>query len=899
MLVMALAIVTGLEAQTTSGRLIGTVVDTSDQPLPGVTVVIESEVLIGGPRSTVTEADGSFSFIGLSPGFYRVRAELPGFMIQERAEVKVNLGGATALKIEMAEGKFDEEINVVADSPVVDPTQVNTEQVFTLDYLTHAAVGSNNRSYQSVLSQAAGVTGGGNPNVYGSTLGENAYYVDGAETSDPVTSTFGINFNFDAIQEIQFQTGGFEAEFGRATGGIVNLVTKSGGNQLSGTVDLRYRDQSFLTDGDHFDKDERDEVFEDYGFTLGGPIIRDKLWFFASYEWVNSERTPIYSVTTRDFEGDYYLAKLTWQPAPAWRAVAKYSADPATIYDRNASQWISEEAGYTTEQGGPMYSAELNGVLSESLLWNLTYSNHMIDYSDSPTSGDLETIHHYNYDTGLSTANYYNQQYSDRDQQEILTNLSWFVDDLAGSHELKLGVELTDGFFRSGNCYTGTEGGNVCAAGESGFWYGDLGDPAYPYHMREGISEGFLDFDSKLNTVYVQDSWRPQPNLTLKIGVRYDQSQFQNDVGDEIADLKKVQPRLGFAWDIGGQAKNLLRASWGRFMHPSALTLASSAASRASTAVYWYACSSAAGWWYGVAPEDCQQTMADWGWMWTEDREGWDPYGWFSGGWVYGSSANWIDPNLEPTYADELIIAYERELFNRTSIELTYVDKKTKDIFEDTCNGNFPEPGASSECGYYVFANFDSLKRDYEAWMVKVESRAFEWLYVIGSYTYASSEGNIEYTQNAGYDYDIYPWHFENRYGYLSDHRQHRFKLNGYVRLPLDFVIGFDAFWSSAFRWTPTGDNVDFPEMDYGTYYVEPRGSRKGANAYNVDLQISKGFNIKDLRLELLGVVYNLLSTEYVTGYCSDISGCGSYATGDPTSWSTPRRYEVGFRFEF
>ena len=103
-----------------------------------------------------------------------------------------------------------------------------------------------------------------------------------------MTGTFGTNFNYDAIQEMNFQTGGFEAEFGQATGGIVNLVTKSGGNEFSGSFDIRYRNEQMTENGDHYDRDAQDSLYQSISATLGGPILRDKLWFFASVEKVDT-----------------------------------------------------------------------------------------------------------------------------------------------------------------------------------------------------------------------------------------------------------------------------------------------------------------------------------------------------------------------------------------------------------------------------------------------------------------------------------------------------------------------------------------------------------------------------------------------------------------------------------
>ena len=315
-------------AQTTTGRLIGTAVDGAGAPLRGVNVTIASTALIGGAQNRVADGRGEFSFPLLAPGDYTVTAELAGFITQERAGVRVPLGGTAAVIVTMPAGTFSDEVEVLEESPVVDPTRVDAGQTFEHGYLQQSAIGSVNRDYLVVVNQAAGVAGGGSwggipqPRVLGSTIGENAYYIDGVNATDPVMMIGTIDVNFDAIGEIQLETGGFEAEHGFATGGIVNLVTRSGGNELSGTLDLRYRDGSFQESGDHFDAGELSSRHEVFGATLGRPIQRDRLWFFASYQWFDDEFTPIASPTTYDDEHPSWLAKVTWQVRRGWRATA-------------------------------------------------------------------------------------------------------------------------------------------------------------------------------------------------------------------------------------------------------------------------------------------------------------------------------------------------------------------------------------------------------------------------------------------------------------------------------------------------------------------------------------------------------------------------------------------------
>ncbi|MBP2649144.1 MAG: TonB-dependent receptor, plug [Gemmatimonadetes bacterium] len=225
-LTILLAAATTGWAQTTTGRMIGTAVDEAGAPLPGVNVTIASAALIGGAQSRVTDGGGEFAFLLLAPGDYTVRAELSGFVTQERAEVKVPLGGAAAITIAMPTGTFSGEIEVLDDTPVVDPTQVSTGQVFERSYMQDSAIGSTNRDYLTVVNQAAGVVGGlwevPQYRVFGSTIGENAFVIDGMDTTDPLMGTATVTMNFDAVDEIQLLAGGFEAEHGRATGGIIN-----------------------------------------------------------------------------------------------------------------------------------------------------------------------------------------------------------------------------------------------------------------------------------------------------------------------------------------------------------------------------------------------------------------------------------------------------------------------------------------------------------------------------------------------------------------------------------------------------------------------------------------------------------------------------------------------------
>ena len=229
-------------AQTSAntGAIVGTVTDTSGGVLPGVTVTVTSPQFQGS-RTAVTDAKGEYVLPLLPPGTYKAEYSLTGLKTVVQTGIVVNATVSSKQDAKLSLG-VSETMTVQASRVVVDPTQTTQQQAFKEDHLKYAAIGQQGRTYQTVLSQAAGSAGpngangpggGGNPNVFGSNQGQNQWRFDGLNSTDPVTHTFGTNFVFDAIQEISLQTAGYEAEYGKATGGVVNVITKSGGNNFS------------------------------------------------------------------------------------------------------------------------------------------------------------------------------------------------------------------------------------------------------------------------------------------------------------------------------------------------------------------------------------------------------------------------------------------------------------------------------------------------------------------------------------------------------------------------------------------------------------------------------------------------------------------------------------------
>jgi hypothetical protein len=734
--------------------------------------------------------------------------------------------------------------------------------------------------------------------VFGSTGAENVYLIDGLDTTNPYWGAPQTVIPLDSIQEISFETGGFGAELGRATGGVINAITKSGSNDLSGTLDLRYFSSDLESSGDHYNADEQDSSGRILSGSLGGRFVRDRAWYFATVESIEWDETPYRAQTTLEGSIIRGFAKVTGQAGPRWLGVGKYHKNPFEWRNVWADQFVSPEADGRLESEETILQAEVSAVLTDSLLWEFQLGSQEFREDVGPMGGDSSAFAHFNTDTGMWTGNDTEQFFRDAGREQLGMDLAWLVDDALGSHELKLGAEYQKLSQRQHGCFTGIVGGGWCQEGGEGFIFFDvngLHGEEVPWAMwvRKAIAP--FEIAGAVPSIFLQNSWRVLPQVSLNLGLRWDRAVYENDVGDEVANFEMLQPRLGVAWDPTRNGRNILRASWGRYMHPSFLRLPRLATTQAETFETWLSCS----WWMGMPdPRLCEQVAAGFGAPFRLDPQGWEPAGWFLSEAV-GSDPTVIAPGLEPTYADHLILGYERELFRRTSLELSFVDKVTRDIFDDTCVGNYPTPTAGADCSAWIIPNIPQARRDYRAWILRFDSRALDRFHVLASYNYSDSKGSIESARLESGDFDHYPWAFENRYGYLGNHQRHRIKISGYTFFPWDFSLAFSGLWGSPFRWTPLDDTVEGMPVASGSYFVEPRGSREGSDSSQLDLQLAKGFGLGAVRLRLVGTVINVFDSENPTLVCNDVDGCGDYELGDPIEWQQPRRFELGLRLEF
>src|SRR5688572_3626071 len=262
-------------AQT--GTISGDIKDATGGALPGVTVTITSQDR-GFSRSTVSDENGRYVFPAVPIGVYTIAATLQGFETSQATDNLVETDKTTSVTFDMKIGALTDTVQVIGESPIVDRTTVTQTTRLSKDEFEKLPVG---RSYQALIGAAPGVVGTGNVNSAGALTSNNLFVIDAVDTTDPTTGTFGTNLNFEAIQEISVLTNAVGAEYGRAQGAIVNVITKSGTNRFEGMFKYIFANDEWNAQnktvneitGASLERPKFDKVNPIYSFSGGGPKI--------------------------------------------------------------------------------------------------------------------------------------------------------------------------------------------------------------------------------------------------------------------------------------------------------------------------------------------------------------------------------------------------------------------------------------------------------------------------------------------------------------------------------------------------------------------------------------------------------------------------------------------------
>ena len=894
------------------GTIEGVIMDADGVPLPGATVSIDSDNL-QGTRMGVTDGEGAYRFVRCPPGRYTIKVEMDGFQTVTQTEIRVQSGTKMIVEIELPPSKVSEEVTVVAQSPVIDVTTTQVGTSFESEEIERLPT---TRSYQDLFNFVPGVqgrtdtqyggSGSGNPSTRGEGQVGNNFLIDGISARDPETNGYGHNINYDAIEEIQILTDGFAAEYGRATGLVANVITKSGGNSLEGsliTTLLVPTDGSpeMNPDGSSTGAVERESFTP--ALNIGGPIIQDKLWYFGSFEYLDgtaslSNQQEAYGWQyDREYETKAPFLKTTWSLNENHSINASWIGQRSDITNRD--DFDTDPASQRTDAKDMDHiAATYRGILTPDSFIELKFGSTSVNREVDPINGaSTEWDRYSDRATGERWGGATRYLY-DTTQYDYKLHYTHYLDDAMGDHSFKVGVEYLEAEKYEVIKLPGTVPG-----------FG------YTYVYNEGVPESLnIQFqqegdpnDNDGMVAFVQDTWDVLENLTLNLGYRYEQMAMRNNAGDEYFDIDSHAPRLGAVWDITKDSVNVAKVFWGRFYDFTGLNI-SWVMNSASTSSYhnylWNP--DAGGQW-----TDIDGTVWDGAWEWNYTQGGDEGSALFP--------VEDFDPNLKPHYSDKFIIGYERKLSDTQAVGLRYINGKTRDLIEDVVSEELDENGN------YIWkvVNADLKRRDYDGVELTYHKAMSNNFMLFGSYTWSQSRGTspgqgewgdgggssdtigvfLDGDPNAPPDDPFYGlgniYNDAGWYGYLPDDIRHHFKMNGLYRAPWDVDVGLAFEYSSGQAYSRKGwVNL------YNDYFAFPegRGTYTMPSVYWFDLHLEKTFAFGDrYSIGAFLDVLNLLdSDETITVWEWDNpEATGGNPFGRPKYSQTPQSWRFGLRFAF
>lgn len=591
-------------AQQGTGELRGKVIDPQGAVLPGVAVVAKNEAS-GQFREIVSGADGSFFMSAMTPGLYEVTALLTGFKKYQRAGVRIEVGKTYAIDVPLQVGGVEEQVTVTAETPLVDTSSKQIGGTVTSQELND--IPSINRNFTTYLGTLPGVTafistdsfGADSIRINGQGTQNVNYTLDGAGNNDTFNGGNGgaqARTPVEAVQEFQLLTSQFDAEFGASSGGVVNAVSKSGTNAFRGTAFFFDANQN-LTSRDYFaakqdlQKPETKQI--QYGGNIGGPIVKDKLHFFANLERIDQNRGVTMNMPARpelnftDFTHDNvwnWMARIDHQinATNTWAVRYLRETSPQSNQFPGVTNWTKTRAEKETDTDWTVVGS-LNSVIANTRVNSLKLSYTKEDvffgnpgYFDTGDQAELAPrLVFQTHEDGFSTRA--NRRMDPTYQLD--ETFAWFVPGHGGDHDLKFGVNAV---YSPLHIYDAST-----LNGQFGFSATDADFNAanfrtYPDRLTIRVpTPSDFKVTGTFVGVFAQDKWKINDRLTASVGLRWDverlpvpekdNPKFANE-GDYPLDLNNIAPRLGATWALDDESRSVIRGGWGMFYQKTPFT---------------------------------------------------------------------------------------------------------------------------------------------------------------------------------------------------------------------------------------------------------------------------------------------------------------------------------------
>ncbi|HEY3203425.1 MAG TPA: TonB-dependent receptor [Thermoanaerobaculia bacterium] len=883
-----LALFASLSFAQTTGDVVGRVTDEQGGVLPGVTIEARSPAL-QGVRTAVTDAGGGYRLSLLPPGTYRVTATLQGFARAEET-VTVALAKTSTADLRLRPA-VAEQVIVSGEAPVVDTTATSIGTNFDSRQIRTLPTG---RNYSSVVLVSPGVTTqtsntesfSNTISIYGSSGLENSFILDGADTSGVEYGSQGKELNFEFIQEVDVKTGGYQAEFGRATGGIINVITKSGGNEFHGDVFGYYDADSLQADNKHPNENlfgtNQGFTKYDYGVDLGGYALKDRIWFFGAYDRVKNTVTNeltggpnagqlVDSPSLRNLGS----AKLTFMLGLSNTVVGSFFQDPRVdtgaindgLHTLNGppSTFLGRQ-----DFGGQDWAARYNGLFASSWVATGQFSLHRERNSVSPATEAGQGIEYIDSRAGnVQSGGFGVIQRKEFKRYFYGGSLTKYL----GGHELKGGFEYED---QDATVTKRMSGGQQVRIIEN------PGDPASPVfrHFYWTTPTASLPDDvptSQLNatpahkmlSAYLQDSWAVLPNLSVNVGVRWDEQKIYDSIGVKQIDLNdEFAPRVGVIWDPTSDHRTKVYGSFGYFYEqlPMDLVIRSYSYER-QPVIYNFDSTS-------IVPDDTAALIAD-------DHNK-----------ILGGFTEPADPNIKGQYVREFLFGGEREIMPNLAVGAKYIYRNYGRVIEDFvcsdqadyCIGNPAEGIMSTLFNLNYEPGFPAPKaqRIFRGVQLDVTKRFSNNWSMVASYLWSKLDGNYDggfapYTQPRGtadpnisatYDYfDFFTngqdlTRITNR-GPLSNDRRHQIKVYGTYVAPFNLNVGMAAYFRTGTPVTRLGNSFAYDRWEF---FLTQRGADgRVPSDYEVDLHLGYPLQVGPVTINAIVDIFQLLNVQRAT----------------------------------
>ncbi len=571
-----------LLAQNPTGTITGRVLQ-DEGPLPGVTITATSPSM-QGQKVAISGADGEYIFVFLPPGQYTVTYALDGFKTLEMPVV-VSVAQTKTVDAKMYIEAIREEITVTGNYETVSVgTQSNvTMQADLIESLPVA------RTMNSAVLLTPGTFSTGPNNgitISGAQSYENLFLVNGVVVNENLRGQPFTLYIEDAVEETTTSASGVSAQYGRFSGGVVNMITKSGGNQFSGSVRASLTNDSW-NGKTPLTTSQEDKINTVYEGTFGGYAVKDHLWFFlAARDLALDTARQFYDLTPYTYSNEErrYEGKLTWSPHASHRIIGSYMMVDNKQF--NYTFRVPMEPSVIDEMRDlPQELLALNytGVLTESFFIEGQYSERKFTFGDSGGNGFGDRINGTEivvYGYGGAGAGTFCGDCGDeeRNMDNWLVKGSLFLSGSTGTHDLVMGVDSYNDQRLSNNYQTPSNYRIYIYDGpaydDAGVFYPVFG--AYNEIDYWPIFKLAATTSYKTNSAYANDTWRLGSNWTFNVGLRYDKNDGVDGSGAVVAQDSRFSPRLGASWDIKGDGDWVINASAARYVQAIANSVASS-----------------------------------------------------------------------------------------------------------------------------------------------------------------------------------------------------------------------------------------------------------------------------------------------------------------------------------